>query len=60
MERRCPHCDEVATYVGLAHLECPTEGCPNHRADAAAETAEGAEAEPTFPLELLAVAHDFF
>ena len=31
MKPRCPHCDAEALYVGLERLDCPTDGCPNHR-----------------------------
>ncbi len=30
MKERCPFCDAEVVYLGLEHLECPTEDCPNY------------------------------
>jgi hypothetical protein len=64
MDARCPHCDAEAIYVGLSRLDCPTEGCPNHRDERPREPRQleiDLETDlERFPLELLAEAHDFF
>ncbi|HJL19704.1 MAG TPA: hypothetical protein RMH99_28840 [Sandaracinaceae bacterium LLY-WYZ-13_1] len=64
MDPRCPLCDAEALYVGLRRVECPTEGCANHRPPegrGGGEPSRLGTLDPArFPYELLFESHAYF
>jgi len=57
---RCPYCDAEALYVGLTRLDCPTEGCENHREQPPREPRQLEIDLERFAAELAGEAHDYF
>lgn len=58
MKPRCPHCDAEAIYVGLKRLDCPTDGCQNHRPSEWVQPQLPGIDPADFPFELFA-GHSF-